>query len=140
MKNVSSGFASLSYELADFKEADVVRVDVLIAEEPVYAFSRIVSRRRIREEGKDIVEKLKELLPKQQFVLKIQARAEGQIVAAERLSAMRKDVTGYLYGGDVTRKKKLLEKQKKGKKKALERGTGNVNIPHDVFVKVMRES
>jgi len=140
LKNVSSGFASLSYELADFKEADVVRLDVLIAEEPVYAFSRIVSRRRIREEGKDIVEKLKELLPKQQFVLKIQARAEGQIVAAERLSAMRKDVTGYLYGGDVTRKKKLLEKQKKGKKKALERGTGNVNIPHDVFVKVMRES
>ena len=140
LKNVSSGFASLSYELSDFKEADVVRLDVLVAEEPVYAFSRIISRRRIREEGKDIVERLKELLPKQQFVLKIQARAEGQIVAAERLSAMRKDVTGHLYGGDVTRKRKLLEKQKKGKKKALERGTGNVDIPHDVFVKIMRES
>jgi len=140
LKNVSSGFASLSYELGDFKEADVVRLDVLVADEPVYAFSRIISRSRIREEGKDIVERLKNLLPKQQFVLKIQARAEGQIVAAERLSAMRKDVTGHLYGGDVTRKRKLLEKQKKGKKKALERGIGSVNIPHDVFVKIMRES
>jgi len=140
LKNISSGFASLSYELSDFKEADVVRLDVLVAEEPVYAFSRIISRRRIREEGKDIVEKLKDLLPKQQFVLKIQARTEGNIVAAERLSAMRKDVTGHLYGGDVTRKRKLLEKQKKGKKKALERGIGSVNIPHDVFVKIMRDS
>jgi GTP-binding protein LepA len=138
LKNVSSGFASLSYELSNFKNADVVRLDVLVAEEPVYAFSRIISRRRIREEGKDIVEKLKELLPKQQFVLKIQAKAEGNIVAAERLSAMRKDVTGHLYGGDITRKMKLLEKQKKGKKKALARGTGSVNIPHDVFVKIMR--
>lgn len=140
LKNASSGFASLSYELADFRDADVVRLDVLVAEEPVYAFSRIVSRRRIREEGKDIVEKLKKLLPKQQFVLKIQAKAEGTIVAAERLSAMRKDVTGHLYGGDITRKMKLLEKQKKGKKKALARGMGSVNIPHDVFIKVMRDS
>jgi GTP-binding protein LepA len=140
LKNVSSGFASLSYQLADFRDANVVRLDVLVAEEPVYAFSRIISKRRIREEGKNIVEKLKELLPKQQFVLKIQAKAEGNIVAAERLSAMRKDVTGHLYGGDITRKMKLLEKQKKGKKKALARGIGSVNIPHDVFVKIMRES
>ena len=136
LKNVSSGFASLSYEQIGKRAADVTRLDILIAEEFAPAFSRIVARRRVEEEGREMVEKLKDLLPKQLFVVKIQARTQGRIIAGEKISAMRKDVTGYLYGGDVTRKKKLLEKQKRGKKKALARG--KVHIPHEVFMKVMR--
>ncbi len=137
LKSISSGFASLSYELVGLRDADVVRLDVLVAEEPVPAFARIVSRRRVQAEAEAIVEKLEKLLPKQLFVMKIQARAMGRIIAARRISALRKDVTGYLYGGDVTRKMKLLEKQKRGKKKMLARG--RVEIPHDVFLKVVRE-
>ncbi|MBI2611003.1 elongation factor 4 [Candidatus Kaiserbacteria bacterium] len=138
LKSISSGFASLSYELVGLREADVVRLDVLIAEEPVPAFTRIVSRRRLQTEAEAIVEKLEKLLPRQLFVLKVQAKAGGRIIAARRLNALRKDVTGYLYGGDVTRKMKLLEKQKRGKKKMLARG--RVEIPHEVFLKVVRES
>lgn len=138
LKSVSSGYASLAYELIGMRDADVVRLDVLVAEEPVPAFARIVSRRRVQTEAEAMVEKLEKLLPRQMFELKIQARTNGRIIASRRLSAMRKDVTGYLYGGDITRKKKLLEKQKKGKKKMLARGT--VDIPQDVFLKVIRES
>jgi GTP-binding protein LepA len=85
-----------------------------------------------------MVEKLEKVLPKQQFVLKIQAKASGSIIASRKKSAMRKDVTAKLYGGDVSRKNKLLDKQKKGKKAALARGTGSVHIPHDTFIKVLR--
>lgn len=136
LKNVSSGFASLSYEQIGKRDANVTRLDILIAEEIAPAFSKIISTRRVEEEAREMVKKLKEMLPKQLFVVKIQARSQGRIIAGEKLSAMRKDVTGYLYGGDITRKKKLLEKQKKGKKKALARG--KVHIPHEVFMKVMR--
>jgi len=139
LKNVSSGFASLSYELVGLCDADVVRLDILVSEEVMPAFARIVSRRRVQEEGEAMVERLEKLLPQQLFVLKIQAKAMGRIIAARRKSARRKDVTGYLYGGDVTRKMKLLEKQKKGKKRRQELGGGKVNIPHEVFLKVMRE-
>lgn len=138
LKSVSSGFASLSYELGDMRDAEVTRLDILVAEESVPALARVVSRRKVQHEAEAMVEKLQELLPKQLFELKIQARVGGRIIAARRLSAMRKDVTGYLYGGDVTRKMKLLEKQKKGKKKMLARGKGTVDIPHDVFLKVVR--
>jgi len=138
LKSISSGFASLSYELIGFRDADVVRLDVLVAEEPVPAFARIVSRRRVQHEAEAMVEKLEKLLPRQLFVLKIQAKSMGRIIAARRVSALRKDVTGYLYGGDITRKMKLLEKQKRGKKKMLARG--KVDIPHEVFIKVIRES
>lgn len=138
LKNVSSGFASLSYQETQWRAADVVRLEVLVAEEVYPAFSRIVSRRRLREEAEDMVERLHEFVPRQQFELKIQARADGRIIASRKKSAMRKDVTGYLYGGDVSRKLKLLQKQKKGKKKMLARGTGKVHIPHDVFMKVMK--
>lgn len=139
LKNASSGFASLSYQLLGFQEADVVRMDILISEEVQPPFARIVSRRKIQEEAEAMVERLEKLLPQQLFVLKIQAKAQGRIIAARRKSARRKDVTGYLYGGDVTRKMKLLEKQKKGKKRRAELGGSKVNIPHDVFLKVMRE-
>jgi GTP-binding protein LepA len=136
LKNVSSGYASLSYDVIDMRPADVVRLDVLIAEEEVPAFARIVSARKMMEEGRRTVERLHSLVPRQLFTTKIQAKARGRIIASETLSALRKDVTGYLYGGDVTRKKKLLEKQKKGKKRMQSRG--KVNIPHDVFLKMMR--
>ena len=138
LKSASSGFASLSYEIIGMREASVVRLDILVAEELVPAFSRIVSERRVNTEAELLVEKLEKLLPRQLFELKIQAKAHGRIIASRRKSAMRKDVTGYLYGGDVTRKMKLLEKQKRGKKKMLARG--KVDIPHDVFLKVVRES
>ncbi len=138
LKSVSSGYASLSYEVIGMRDADVVRLDILVAEEPVPAFARIVSRRRVQTEAESMVEKLEKLLSRQLFELKIQAKCDGRIIASRRLSAMRKDVTGYLYGGDVTRKNKLLDKQKKGKKKMLARG--KVDIPHDVFLKVIREN
>ncbi len=137
LKSVSSGFASLGYKLTGMRNAEVTRLDILVAEEPVPAFARIVSARRVNYEAEQLVEKLEELLPKQLFELKIQAKSNGRIIASRRKSAMRKDVTGYLYGGDITRKKKLLEKQKKGKKRMLARG--KVDIPHDVFLKVVRE-
>ncbi|MBI5005350.1 MAG: elongation factor 4 [Candidatus Lloydbacteria bacterium] len=136
LKSVSSGFASLSYAIEEFRKADVARLDILVADEVVPAFSQVVSRRRVEEEARKSVEKLHAILPRQLFVVKIQARALGRIIASETLSAMRKDVTGYLYGGDITRKMKLLEKQKKGKKKMKSRG--KVNIPHDVFLKMMK--
>ena len=138
LKNVSSGFASLAYKPIGMREANVTRLDILIAEEVSPAFTRIVSRRRTREEGDKMVEKLDKVLPKQQFVLKIQAKASGNIIASRRKSAMRKDVTAKLYGGDVSRKNKLLDKQKKGKKLALARGTGSVHIPQGTFLKVLR--
>ncbi|MEK7133520.1 MAG: translation elongation factor 4 [Patescibacteria group bacterium] len=138
LKSVSSGFASLSYELLGMRTADVIRLDILVAEELVPAFARIVSRRRVQHEAEAMVEKLEKLLSRQLFELKIQAKAGGRIIASRRKSAMRKDVTGYLYGGDITRKMKLREKQKRGKKKMLARG--KVDIPHDVFLKVVRDA
>lgn len=140
LKNISSGYASLSYEILPEREADVVRLDVLVAEESVPAFARVVARRRVDEEAEKMVEKLFTILPKQLFVTKIQAKALGRIISSRSLSAMRKDVTGYLYGGDVSRKMKLLQKQKRGKKKMLERGTGKVNIPEEVFMKMVQSS
>ncbi len=140
LKNISSGYASLSYEILPEREANVVRLDVLVAEEPVAAFARVVAERRVEEEAEKMVEKLFAILPKQLFNTKIQAKVQGRIIASRTLSAMRKDVTGYLYGGDVSRKNKLLDKQKRGKKKMLERGTGKVNIPEDVFMKMVQSS
>lgn len=136
LKSVSSGFASISYKLSDMREADVARLDVLVADEIVPAFSRVISRKRIEEEAKQVVEKLHKTLPQQMFVAKIQAKALGRIISSKTLSALRKDVTGHLYGGDITRKMKLREKQKKGKKKMKERG--KINIPQEVFIKMIR--
>ena len=140
LKNISSGYASLSYEILPERQADVVRLDILVAEEPVPAFARVVASRYVTEEAEKMVEKLHSILPKQLFNTKIQAKVQGRIISSRTLSAMRKDVTGYLYGGDVSRKNKLLDKQKRGKKKMLERGTGKVNIPEEVFMKMVQES
>ena len=118
------------------RKADVVRLDMLIADEVVPAFSKVIARRRIEEESKQLVTKLHGALPRQLFTTKIQAKVMGRIVSSKTLSALKKDVTGHLYGGDITRKRKLWEKQKKGKKKMKARGV--VNIPQDVFLKMMR--
>ena len=138
VKNISSGYASLSYEFLDERVADVVKLEIFVAEEPVPAFARVIARRRVVEEGERMVEKLHDILPRQQFVLKIQAHALGRIVSSRSISAVRKDVTGYLYGGDITRKMKLLEKQKKGKKR---RGAhAKMDIPQEVFMKMVQDS
>jgi GTP-binding protein LepA len=136
LKSASSGFGSLAYELIGYREADVARLDILVAEEVVPAFSKVVSRRRIEREAEDMVEKLHAILPRQQFNVKIQGQGLGRIISSRSLTAMKKDVTGYLYGGDITRKRKLWEKQKRGKKKLQAHGT--VDIPHEVFLKMVR--
>jgi len=138
IKSVSSGYASVSYEFKNYQPADVVKMDILVAEEPIEALSVIVYRDDAFHQGKAIVELLKDTLPKQMFAIKLQAAIGGKIIAAERISAMRKDVTAKLYGGDVSRKRKLLEKQKKGKKKMMLAGKGSVEIPSDTFVKLLK--
>ena len=136
LKNATSGYASLSYELYDMRTADVERLDVLVADEIVPAFSRVVGARRVETEAQSVVEKLYGILPRQLFTMKIQGKAKGRIIASRSVSAMKKDVTGYLYGGDITRKMKLREKQKKGKKRM--QATGKVTIPQEVFMKMVR--
>ncbi|MDQ3014244.1 MAG: translation elongation factor 4 [bacterium] len=136
VKSGTSGYASVSYTIADMRDADVTRLDVLVADEVVPAFSRVVSRRRVELEAEQAVQRLFKVLPRQMFTTKIQGKALGRIIASETLSAMKKDVTQHMYGGDITRKMKLRDKQKEGKKRMKDRGT--VNIPQDVFLKMMR--
>jgi GTP-binding protein LepA len=138
LKSASSGFASMSYEIEGMRDANVVRMDILVADEIIPAFSKVISRRIVEEEAKSSVEKLHKILPRQMFVMKVQAKALGRIISSETVKAFSKDVTQHMYGGDITRKMKLREKQKKGKKKMKERGMGTVDIPHDVFLKMMR--
>ncbi|HNU96837.1 MAG TPA: translation elongation factor 4 [Candidatus Portnoybacteria bacterium] len=137
LKTVSSGYASMSYQIKDYKVADLVKMDILIDQEKIEAFSKMVRRDNAYREGKKMVELLKEVLPYYQWAVPIQAVVNGNIVARETKRAMRKDVTGYLYGGDYSRKRKLLEKQKKGKKKMAQ--FGKINIPSEVFLKVLKE-
>ena len=138
LKTVTSGYASMNYEFKDYRKTDVVKLDILIAEDPVEALATLVWRDEAFRIGKKIVNSLKDTLPKQQFVIKIQACIGGKVIAGERLSALRKDVTAGLYGGDVTRKRKLLEKQKKGKKKMMSMGKGKVNIPSEAYLAVLK--
>lgn len=139
IKSVSSGYASINYEYLEYRLTDVAKMDILVAEEPVESLALIVYRDEAFRRGKEIVETLKETLPKQMFVIKLQAAIGSQIIAAERIAALRKDVTAHLYGGDVSRKRKLLEKQKKGKKKMMSAGKGSVEIPSDTFVKLLKQ-
>ena len=138
IKSVSSGYASINYEFKGYQTADVAKMDILVAEEPIEALSVIVYRDDAFRQGKEIVKLLRDTLPKQMFVIKLQAAIGGKIIASERISALRKDVTAKLYGGDVSRKRKLLEKQKKGKQKMMAAGKGSVDIPSDTFVKLLK--
>jgi GTP-binding protein LepA len=138
LKSASSGYASISYELNEMRAASVTRLDILVADEVVPAFSKVIAKKRAEIEAENAVKKLENLLPRQMFTLKIQGRALGRIISSRTLSGMKKDVTQHMYGGDITRKMKLREKQKKGKKKMKERG--KVNISQDVFLKMMRSN
>lgn len=136
LKSASKGYASLNYEFDEYRPAEVKRMDILVAEEKVDSLSLLVWEDQAEQTGRKIVESLAETLPKQQFKLKIQAKVGGNIVAAEHLSARRKNVTEDLYGGDVTRKRKLLERQKEQKKKM--RKHGNVDIPKEAYMSVLK--
>jgi len=136
VKSVSSGYASISYEIGDLRPAEVTRLDIMVADELVPAFTRIVATHRAYEEAVAAVEKLYKILPRQMFTTKIQGVATGRIMSSKTLSALSKDVTQHMYGGDITRKMKLREKQKKGKKKM--KTQGRVNIPEDVFLKMVK--
>jgi GTP-binding protein LepA len=136
IKSISSGYASLNYDFADYRRCEIVKMDIWVAESPVEALTSLVYRDEAHRIGKRIVAKLKDVLPRQQFVIKIQAAVGGKIVAGEKLSALRKDVTAKLYGGDVTRKRKLLDKQKKGKKRMAQ--GGKVEIPQEAYLAVLK--
>jgi GTP-binding protein LepA len=138
IKSVSAGYASINYDYLDYRPADVVKMDIMVADDIVESLATIVYRDEAFRQGKEIVNILKDTIPREMFVIKLQAAIGGKVIAAERLSAMRKDVTAKLYGGDVSRKRKLLEKQKKGKKKMMSMGKGSVDIPPDTFVKILK--
>jgi len=138
LKSVTAGYASLNYDLLDYRDADVVKMDILVAEEPVEAFATLVYRNEAERSGRRIVKTLKDSIPRENFVIKLQAAIGGKVIAAEQISAVRKDVTGSLYGGDVTRKRKLLEKQKRGKARMQEMGRGRVQIPPNAYLKVLK--
>ena len=136
LKSISRGYASFDYSPSAYKLSHLVKMDIMLNKDPVDALSSIIHKDRAYDLGKKICKKLRELIPRQQFDIAIQASIGAKIIARESLSALRKDVTAKCYGGDISRKRKLLEKQKEGKKRM--RSVGNVEIPQSAFMAVLK--
>ena len=138
LKSITHGYGSMDYEMAGYQEAKLCRLDIMVNQEPVDAFASIVHKDKAEGRGRSLCKRLKEILPREMFKIAIQASVGGQVIARETISAYRKDVTAKCYGGDISRKRKLLEKQKEGKKRM--KNIGNVSIPQDAFIKILKSS